>query len=128
MPLPASRFLRCPAVALLGAGALSAAAVTAISFPAGAASHAVTGNDFHQTNLVSDLSNQGAVLVDPTLQNPWGLALSATSPLWVSDNNSGLAALYSIPAGGTSVTKVGLTVTVPGGRASTTHRSRSAER
>lgn len=110
-------------MALLGAGALSAAAVTAISLPAGAASHAVTGNDFHQTNLVSDLSNQGAALVDPTLQNPWGLALSATSPLWVSDNNSGLAPVYSIPPGGTSVTKVGLTVTVPGGRASTSDGS-----
>lgn len=118
-----SRFLTRGTVAVLAVGALSAAAVTALSLPAGATSKAVAGNDFHQTNLVSDLSNQGAQLVDPTLLNPWGLALSATSPLWVSDNNSGLAPIYSIPAGGTTVTKVGLTVTVPGGRASTSDGS-----
>jgi len=118
-----SRFLTRGTVAVLAVGALSAATVTALSLPAGAASKAVAGNDFHQTNLVSDLSNEGAQLVDPTLLNPWGLALSPTSPLWVSDNNSGLAPIYSIPAGGTSVTKVGLTVTVPGGRASTSDGS-----
>jgi uncharacterized protein (TIGR03118 family) len=105
--------------AVLAAGAMSAAAVAALAAPAGAAAQGMPGNDFHQTNLVSDLSNQGAQLVDPTLKNPWGLAASPTSPLWVSDNNSGLAPLYSIPAGGASVTKLGLTVTVPGGRVST---------
>jgi uncharacterized protein (TIGR03118 family) len=118
-----SRFLTRGTAAVLAVGAVSAAAVTALAFPAGAASHPATGNDFHQTNLVSDLPNQGAQLVDPTLKNPWGLAASATSPLWVSDNNSGLAPLYAINAGGTSVTKLGLTVTVPGGRASTSDGS-----
>jgi uncharacterized protein (TIGR03118 family) len=39
--------------------------------------------------------------------------------LWVADNNSGVATLYRIGVGGQTVTKVGLTVTVPGGRAST---------
>jgi uncharacterized protein (TIGR03118 family) len=110
-------------VAVLAVGAMSAAVVTALAVPAGASSHGLAGNDFHQTNLVSDLPGQGAALVDPTLKNPWGLAASATSPLWVSDNNSGLAPLYSINAGGTSVTKLGLTVTVPGGRASTSDGS-----
>jgi len=74
---------------------------------------------YHQTNLIADTSAGGAQLVDPSMLNPWGLAFSATSPLWVSDNNSGLATIYSIPAGGTSVTKAGLTVTVQGGRTST---------
>src|SRR5437879_12772385 len=41
------------------------------------------GTKVHQTNLVSDLSTVGASIVDPNLKNPWGLALSPSSPLWV---------------------------------------------
>jgi len=77
------------------------------------------GSEFHQTNLVADQASAGAVITDPQALNPWGFAFSATSPLWVSDNNSGLATLYSIPPGGTTVTKAGLVVTVNGGRTST---------
>jgi uncharacterized protein (TIGR03118 family) len=58
-------------------------------------------------------------VVDPGLQNPWGLAFGPTTPLWVADNNSGLATVYSINAGGTVAKKAPLTVTVPGGRVST---------
>jgi uncharacterized protein (TIGR03118 family) len=90
-----------------------------VAAPAGHPFSPPAGSKFVQTNLVSDTAGKGAVIVDPTMLNPWGLALSATSPLWVSDNNSGLATVYSIPAGGTTVTKAGLTVAVQGGRAST---------
>ena len=76
-------------------------------------------NDFHQTNLVSDRSDQGAQVVDPTLQNPWGLALGPTSPLWVADNNGNAATVYRINVGGTQVSGPLLTVPMPGGRAST---------
>jgi uncharacterized protein (TIGR03118 family) len=76
-------------------------------------------NEFHQTNLISDRSDQGAQVVDPNLLNAWGLALSPTSPLWVADNNAGVATVYSINVGGTMAKKVNLTVTLPGGRAST---------
>jgi uncharacterized protein (TIGR03118 family) len=58
-------------------------------------------------------------VVDPNLQNPWGLAMGPATPLWVADNNAGVATVYSINVGGTTVTKVPLTVTLPGGRAST---------
>jgi uncharacterized protein (TIGR03118 family) len=74
---------------------------------------------FVQTNLVSNIDTVGALIPDQNLQNPWGLALSPASPLWVADNNSGKATLYSIGVGGRTVSKLGLTVTVPGGRAST---------
>ena len=47
-----------------------------------------------QTNLVSDVAGQAAV-TDPNLVNPWGLARSATSAFWVSDNHSGVATLYN---------------------------------
>jgi uncharacterized protein (TIGR03118 family) len=113
------RFFRLGALATLTVGALSAASAVAVAAPAGTTAHHFTGSEFHQTNLVSDLASEGAVVTDPGLLNAWGLAFSATSPLWVSGNNSGLATIYPIPAGGTTATKAGLTVTVQGGRAAT---------
>jgi uncharacterized protein (TIGR03118 family) len=47
-----------------------------------------------QTNLVSDVSAV-ATYTDPYLQNPWGMSYSPTSPIWVSDNNAGVATLYN---------------------------------
>jgi uncharacterized protein (TIGR03118 family) len=106
-----------PARAL--AFAVPAAVAAAIAIPSGPALAFGPGNEFHQTNLISDLSNQGAQVVDPNLLNSWGLAFSPTSPLWVADNNAGVATLYSINVGGTHAAKIPLTVTLPGGRAST---------
>jgi uncharacterized protein (TIGR03118 family) len=51
-------------------------------------------SNFLQTNLVSDIPGL-ATTRDNNLQNPWGLAANATSPLWVSDNHSGLSTLYN---------------------------------
>ena len=57
---------------------------------------------YQQTNLVSDLSNQGAAIVDPNLRNPWGLTRGAPtpanpngSPWWIGNNNSGTSTLYN---------------------------------
>ena len=47
-----------------------------------------------QTNLVSDLPKVAQVQ-DPNLVNPWGIAESAGSPFWISDNNSNLSPRYS---------------------------------
>jgi uncharacterized protein (TIGR03118 family) len=121
--LSMSRLFRRGTVAALGTGIISVAAMAAFQLPAGAASHVTSGDEFLQTNLISNVPQFGAQLVDPGLQNPWGLAASPASPLWVSGNNSGLAGVYSISPGGTSVTKAGLTVTVPGGRVSTSDGS-----
>jgi uncharacterized protein (TIGR03118 family) len=99
--------------------AVPAAVAAALTVPSGPALASGPGNEFHQTNLISDLSTVGAQIVDKDALNPWGLAFSATSPLWVSDNNSGLATVYDIAPGGLTATKANLTVTVPGGRAST---------
>ena len=49
---------------------------------------------YKQTNLVSNLSNQSAAVVDPNLKNPWGLTRSSGSPWWVGNNNSGTSTLY----------------------------------
>jgi uncharacterized protein (TIGR03118 family) len=50
-------------------------------------------NKYLQHNLVSDIQGV-ADFVDPDLTNPWGLAASPTSPLWISNNHSGTAKIY----------------------------------
>src|SRR6266576_575390 len=49
---------------------------------------------YAQHNLVSDVAGL-ADHTDPNLLNPWGIAFSATSPFWISDNHSGLSTLYN---------------------------------
>src|SRR5882724_8661618 len=71
-------------------------------------------NAYIQHNLVSDLPGLADV-TDTNLVNPWGIAFSATSPFWISDNHAGVSTLYNgsgipsalivnipPPAGGTS--------------------------
>jgi uncharacterized protein (TIGR03118 family) len=48
---------------------------------------------YRLTNLVSNQVGQ-APTIDPLLANAWGLARSATSPWWVSDNDTGWSTLY----------------------------------
>src|SRR5262249_37839426 len=50
-------------------------------------------NAFTQTNLVSD-GFVPAAHFDPNLVNPWGIALSPTSPFWISDNGTGVTTVY----------------------------------
>src|SRR5262245_56424389 len=64
-----------------------------------------------QTNLVSSIPGVGTNPtnpLDPQLINAWGLARSATSPWWVSDNGTDLATLYNGVG-----TKQALVVTIP---------------
>jgi uncharacterized protein (TIGR03118 family) len=107
-----SRFLkpRSLAVSML-AVAVPAAMAVAAAVP-GASAQSMQ-NDFHQTNLVSDLGTVGAQVVDPDLVNSWGLALGPTTPLWVADNGTSVATLYGVGAGGTTVQKRNLTVITP---------------
>ncbi len=51
----------------------------------GPATAAPKANRFDQINAVSDLPGVAPIL-DPLLVNPWGLALSPTSPVWVANN------------------------------------------
>jgi uncharacterized protein (TIGR03118 family) len=83
--------------------------------------------NFHQTNLVADTANPvdstGQVLaapevVDPNLQNPWGISFSATSPFWLANQHSGTSTLYSgdhaQPDGSvTPIMRLGTVVTIP---------------
>jgi uncharacterized protein (TIGR03118 family) len=50
---------------------------------------------YQQHNLLSDLVG-AADKLDPNLVNAWGLASSATSPWWISDNGTGRSTLYNV--------------------------------
>lgn len=53
----------------------------------------LSGNTFVQTNLVSSVPGLAA-FTNPRLVNPWGIAASDSSPLWVSDNGTGFSTVY----------------------------------
>jgi uncharacterized protein (TIGR03118 family) len=93
---------------IFGTATASLAALVALAVQAGVPADAnIARGSFHQTNLVSDIPGL-AKFTDPHLVNPWGLSSSATSPMWVSDNNAGVSTLY-----GGDGTAVGLVVTIP---------------
>ncbi|HEY2395631.1 MAG TPA: TIGR03118 family protein [Rudaea sp.] len=85
---------------------LGASLALALAFAAAMNVHADSGV-YVQHNLVSD-GFLAADNTDPNLVNAWGIALSATSPMWVADNGSGLATVY----GGDGVPK-SLIVQIP---------------
>jgi uncharacterized protein (TIGR03118 family) len=70
-------------------------------------------NRYDEVDLVSDLPGR-AQLTDPLVVNPWGLALSPTSPVWVANNGTNFATLYRGAAGGSPVVKVALEVPING--------------
>lgn len=55
-----------------------------------------SGNDarYQVTNLVADLPGVAAN-TDANLVNGWGIAMRATSPIWVSDNATGKSTVYN---------------------------------
>lgn len=75
------------------------AAVAAVAMPAGAA-----GNSYRVTTRVTDAT-------DPSLVNAWGMSQGPNTPVWVSDNGTGMSTLYKA----TTPPKQPLTVTIPGG-------------
>jgi uncharacterized protein (TIGR03118 family) len=65
-------------------------------------------NNFSSTNLVSDLDTVGAKFVDPNLVNPWGMALSSSNTIFISDNGMGVSTEYNLDG-----TATGLVITIP---------------
>jgi uncharacterized protein (TIGR03118 family) len=74
---------------------------------------AQTSNAYIQTNLVANTAGMAPV-VDPNLVDPWGIAISTSSPFWVSNHLSGTSTLYN--GSGTITPTV---VIIPKGSAST---------
>ncbi len=68
---------------------------------------AMVGQQYKQTNLVSNVSGNAPV-TDPSLVNAWGLSRASGGTWWVTDNATGLSTLYN----GQGV-KGGLVVTIP---------------
>ncbi|TME21987.1 MAG: TIGR03118 family protein [Chloroflexi bacterium] len=101
------RLRRLTQAIALATGLLS---LSAIGAGAGAGKTAFT-----QTNLVSNRTDQGAAVIDPSLQNPWGISAGPATPMWVSDNGAGITTLY-----GGNGSKVPLTVVIPPGAGSST--------
>jgi uncharacterized protein (TIGR03118 family) len=68
----------------------------------------------NQINLASDLPGMAPV-TDPDLKNPWGISLSPTSPLWISNQGTDSSTLYSLAPGSSTATKIAaVRVTLPG--------------
>jgi uncharacterized protein (TIGR03118 family) len=79
--------------------------LTAVSFTVAFA----RAGTYSAANLQSDIPGLAAH-VDPNLINPWGMAVpSATGPIWVSDNGTGVSTLYNQTDG----TARPLVVTIP---------------
>ena len=83
--------------------------LTALSFTVAFA----RADTYSATNLQSDIPGLAAH-VDPNLVNPWGMAVpSATGPIWVSDNGTGVSTLYNQADGTPAPSPVPLVVTIP---------------
>ena len=101
-------------VITVAAIALLAAVIDPVPASAHRASHMKGSKVFRATNLIADNASFAPKLVDGNLTNAWGLAYPPGGPLWVSDNNSGNASVYTGGINGGPVT-LDLTVPVPGG-------------
>ena len=75
--------------------------------PGGIAKPPQLTKNFGQVNLVSSTAKYPAVLIDPTLLNPWGLVFNGTGAVaWPASQGSGLSQLYSYNPAVPSVTRI----------------------
>ena len=65
---------------------------------------------FSQTNLVSNIPGLAA-LTDPNLKNSWGVSFSSSSPIWISNQGTNTADLFTVK--GLTVTQNALEVSIP---------------
>src|SRR4051794_18867951 len=99
-------------------GAVSAVTLSTIALTLPAASAAdgpgpAAPTRYTQRNLVADEPGMAA-LVDPNLKNAWGMAQSPTSPIWVANNHSNTATIYTGDGVMAPPSIVPLVVGVPG--------------
>jgi uncharacterized protein (TIGR03118 family) len=73
---------------------------------------ATTGVSYAQSNLVSDIAGRAA-FTDTNLVNPWGIAISATSPFWIADAGTGLSTVYT---GAGTIESLVVTIPPPAGQ------------
>jgi uncharacterized protein (TIGR03118 family) len=56
--------------------------------------HPASAQGYGVSNLVSDIPGL-AQYTDPNMVNPWGMSMSPTGPIWVSNNHTGLSTIYN---------------------------------
>jgi uncharacterized protein (TIGR03118 family) len=93
-------------------GALAALAVTSLALAPSALAKPL--GRYVQRNLVSDVPGN-ANLTDSDLVNAWGLAFAPNGPAWVADNGTDVSTLYAGSASNMPISKLPLTVSIPGG-------------
>ncbi|MER5917892.1 TIGR03118 family protein [Streptomyces sp. NPDC001982] len=113
MSLSVRRFRAVAALVVAASSAALAVPAVAVADPGPGHHDPAAVFSFNQINMVSDVPGM-APLTDPDAVNPWGLALSPTSPLWVSNAGTSTSTVYGSPAGATTATKSSVRVTVPG--------------
>ena len=106
--IASSRPRRRWSLVVAGIAAVSAAVVGLA--PGGGAA----GSTYRQSNLVSDIAGV-ARKTDPNLVNPWGMSELPGGPLWVSDNGSNVATVYTGDHHGSPLVAAPLVVSLPGG-------------
>ena len=98
---------------LVATSATALALGTVAALPALARSQAAPTR-VRQVNLVADRAGRARV-TDHALVNAWGLSAGSATPLWVSDNGSDKATLYTGAVAGHGFARVPLVVSIPGG-------------
>src|SRR4051794_25430103 len=103
------------AIAVFGAG-LAALSVVALASGAAGKGYGTPLGAYKTHNLVSDQAGK-ADIQDKSLVNAWGLSFGTkpATPAWVADNGTDVSTLYHGDTAGSPVTKVPLTVKIPGG-------------
>ncbi|HYI60372.1 MAG TPA: TIGR03118 family protein [Acidimicrobiales bacterium] len=104
-------------VAALAATTLAATTFTAALgvAPSAAIPVIAPGSAYRQVNLSSDVPGVAPIL-DPQMVNPWGLASSASGPLWLANDGTSSASPYQGTSTSTFVRHPSqAAVTVPGG-------------
>jgi len=106
---------RATLVAAATAGLALAAPGAALASPAhhGGGYHHGGNVTVDQVNLFSDLSGEAAQ-VDPNLINPWGLAFTSASGVWISDQGTDLAQAVTLTPGQSTGAIAGVDVAFPG--------------
>jgi len=79
--------------ASIGLALVVAGSATPVSASEPTAHHPDRDRGFLQTRLVADRPGI-ALHTDPNLKNPWGISFGVGTPMWVSDNGTGLSTLY----------------------------------
>jgi uncharacterized protein (TIGR03118 family) len=103
-------------IAVVGTAGAAVAAIGLLALTSAEPVKAQAATGFYQqANLVSD--QPGVALIhDPNLVNPWGIALSPTGgAFWVANNGTSTSTLYLGDVNGSPFLKAALTVTIPGG-------------